>query len=39
MERGSRQIRDRRLQRVETIVERQQRVPAEGEDDRLVFDG
>src|SRR6266496_5038416 len=31
-------MRDRRLQGVEAIVERQQRVPAEGDDDRLLFD-
>ena len=33
MQRGSRQVRDRRLQRVETVIERQQRVPTERDDD------
>ena len=28
-----------RLQRIEAIVERQQRMPPEGDDDRLVLDG
>ena len=31
-------MRDRRLQGVEAIVERQQRMPAEGDDDRLLLD-
>jgi hypothetical protein len=31
-------MRDRRLQGVETIVERQQRVLSEGDDDRFLFD-
>src|SRR6202049_4758042 len=31
-------MRDRRLQGIKTIVERQQRVPAEGNDDRLLPD-
>src|ERR1051325_7601261 len=35
MQRGSRQVRDRCLQRVETVIERQQRVPTERDDDRL----
>jgi hypothetical protein len=29
------QMRDRRLQRIEAAIERQQRVPAKGENDRL----
>src|SRR5665213_1238026 len=32
-------MRDRRLQRIEAIVQRQQRMPAKGDDDRLVLDG
>ena len=32
-------MRDSRLQRIEAIVERQQRMPPEGDDDRLVLDG
>ncbi len=32
-------MRDRGLQRVETIVEWQQRVPAKGDDDGLVLNG
>src|ERR1700741_2807523 len=32
-------MRDRRLQGIEAIVERQQRVAAESDDDRLVLDG
>ena len=39
VQRGSRQVRDRGLQRVKAIVERQQRVPSEGDDDRFLFDG
>src|SRR5271168_1622185 len=31
-------MRDRRLKRVEAIVQRQQRLPAKGDDDRLVLD-
>src|ERR1700730_17505770 len=38
MQRRARQIRDRRLQRVEAIVERQERMPPKGYDDRLVLD-
>ena len=30
------EMRDGRLERVEAVVERQQRVPAEGDDDRLL---
>lgn len=33
-----RQVRDRRLQRIKAIVERQQRMPAEGGNDCLLFD-
>ena len=36
---GSRQMRDRRLQAVEAVVKWQQGVPAEGENDRLIFNG
>ena len=32
-------MRDGRLQRIEAIVERQQRMPPEGDDDRLLIDG
>jgi hypothetical protein len=32
-------MRDSRLQRIEAIVERQQPMPPEGDDDRLVLDG
>lgn len=35
----SRQVRNRRLQRVEAVVERQQRVAPEGDDDCLLLDG
>jgi hypothetical protein len=38
VQRGSRQVRNRGLQRVEAIVERQQRVPSEGDDDRFLLD-
>jgi len=38
VQRGSRQVRDRGLPRVEAIVERQQRVPSEGDDDRFLLD-
>ena len=39
MQRGARQMRDRRLQGVEAVVERQERVTAEGHDDRLLLGG
>jgi hypothetical protein len=32
------QVRDYRLQRIQAIVERQQRMPAERDDDRLLLD-
>ena len=32
-------MRDRRLERVEAIIERQQRMPAEGDDERRLFLG
>ena len=38
MQRRTRQVRDGRPQRIETIVERQQRMPAEGDYDRLFLD-
>src|SRR5438067_2794691 len=38
MQGGSRQMRNGRLQRVEAVVERQQRVPAKGNDDCLLLD-
>ena len=38
MQRRARQMRDRRLQGVEAVVERQEGVRSEGDDDRLVFD-
>ena len=38
MQRRSRQPRDCHLQRVEAVVERQQRVSAEGDNDRLLLD-
>ena len=31
-------MRDRRLQRIEAVVERQQRMPPEGDDDGLLLD-
>jgi hypothetical protein len=37
MQRRPRQMLDRRLQRVKTIVERQKRMPAKGDDDRFFF--
>ena len=39
MQRGSRQVRDRRLQAVEAVVKRQQGVPAEGDNDRFLLNG
>ena len=38
MQRGSCQMRDGRLQRIEAIIERQERMPPEGDNDRLVPD-
>ena len=38
MQRRARQMRDGRLQGVQAVVQRQQRVPPEGDDDRLLFD-
>ena len=38
MQRRARQMRDRRLQRIEAVVERQQGMPAEGDDDRLFLE-
>src|SRR5215207_9018973 len=35
----ARQVRDGRLKRIKAVIERQQRVPAEGDDDRLLLDG
>lgn len=37
-QRGPGEVRDRRLQTIEAVVERQQRVLAEGDDDRLLLD-
>ena len=37
MQRRTRQMRDRRLQSVETVVEWQERVPPEGDDHRFFF--
>lgn len=37
-QRGPGQVRDRRLQAIEAIVERGRRVPPEGDDDRTLFD-
>jgi hypothetical protein len=37
VQRRARQVWDRRLEGVETVVQRQERVPAEGEDDRLLL--
>lgn len=37
MQGRSRQMRDRRLQAIETVVERQSRMPTKGDDDRLVL--
>jgi hypothetical protein len=39
MQRRAGQMRDRRLQSVEAVVERQQGVPSEGDHDRLLFNG
>src|ERR1700683_3658167 len=39
MQRRARQMRDRRLQGVEAIVERQQSMPSEGDNDGLFLDG
>jgi hypothetical protein len=39
MQRRAPQMRDRRLQSVKAIVERQQGVPPEGDGDRLLFNG
>jgi hypothetical protein len=39
MQRRARQMRDRRLQCVEAVVERQQGMPPEGDHDRLLFNG
>lgn len=39
MQGRARQMRDRRLQRIKTIIERQQRVTPEGDDDRFLLDG
>jgi hypothetical protein len=39
MQRRARQMRDGRLQGVKAIVERQQRMPAEGDDHGLLLDG
>src|SRR6202011_4367866 len=38
VQRRAGQVGDRRLQGVETIVERQQRMPAKGDDDRFLLD-
>jgi len=37
MQRRAGQVRDGGLERVQAVVEQQQRVPAEGNDDRLLF--
>ena len=39
MQRRARQVRNCRLKRVEAVVERQQRMPPEGDHDRLLFNG
>jgi putative transposase len=39
MQRRARQVRDGRLQSIETVVERQQGVPSEGDHDRLLLNG
>jgi hypothetical protein len=39
MERRARQMRDRSLQSVQAIVKRQQRMPSQGDHDRLFFNG
>src|ERR1019366_5624323 len=38
VQRGARQVRNRRLERIEAIVQRQERVPAKGNDDGLFLD-
>src|SRR5215207_2418354 len=35
----ARQVRDGRLKRIKAVIKRQERVPAEGDDDRLLLDG
>ncbi len=37
MQRRTRQVRDRGLESIEAVVQRQQRVPPEGDDCRLLF--
>jgi hypothetical protein len=37
MKRGARQVRDRWLQGIEAVIQRQERVPAEGNNDRLLI--
>ena len=37
MQRRAGQVRDRRLERVEAVIERQERVTPKSDDDRLVF--
>jgi hypothetical protein len=39
MQRRARQMRNRRLKRVETVVERQQTMPSKGDDHGLLFNG
>ncbi len=39
VQRSARQMRDRRLQRVEAVVQRQARVATEGDDDRRLING
>ncbi len=38
MQRRARQVRDRRLKRVEAVVQRQKRVTTKGDDDRFVLE-
>lgn len=38
MEGGACEVRDRRLQGIEAVVQRQERVSAEGDDDRFLLD-
>jgi hypothetical protein len=39
MQRRARQMRDRGLQRIEAVVELQERMPPESDDDHLVLEG
>jgi hypothetical protein len=38
VQRGSRQVRDRRLQSIQAVIQRKQRVPSKGNEDRFLLD-